>query len=171
MKRPKQQDEGSKKGPERAAAATPEAAAGTGSAPYTRWAAFEHAVLAKLKNPDEVRATILERQREVDDERYECELVAAYIRRRLKSARYDPDTACVFMSTAELTEWLELATGDRKHVTRTTPYLTALAIPELRRSTKDGVHGWIWRGATAPRKATAEWFDDAVEDDEEDDLV
>lgn len=125
---------------------------------YTRWAAFEHAVLAKVSDPDKCRKVISRRQTEIDDDSKEADLVAAYVRSKLQRAKLDPDTCCVYWTSAEVTEWLVAATGAKIPVNRATPYLRALSIPELRYTKKNGVPGWIWRGARAKKSATSVVF-------------
>jgi hypothetical protein len=122
------------------------------STPFTRWSAFEAAVLAKLCDPDSCRETILRRQGEVDDETNEAELVASHFRSELRVRGQDPAACCVFLTTGEATEWVQEATGAKIPITRTTPYLRTLAIVELRYTKKNGVPGWIWKGLKAGRK-------------------
>jgi hypothetical protein len=126
-------------------------------APYTRWAAFEDAVLAKVKGPDRCRELIRKRQAEVDDEANEADLVAAHFRLELREHDLDPARCCVFLSTAEVAEWLAAA-GIKIALNKITTYLNTLTIPELRYTKKNGVPGWVWRGPKAEKKARAVMF-------------
>jgi hypothetical protein len=119
---------------------------------YTRWAVFEQAILNKLEDPQKCRETVLRRQREVDDEACESELVSAYFRSQLRRHGQDPETCCLYWTTAEVTELLNTATGMRIAVNRATHYLRALSIPQLAYTKRDGVPGWVWRGPKANRR-------------------
>lgn len=119
---------------------------------FTRWGPFEGAVLAKLKKPARISRLIAKRQTDVDDESNEADLVASYFRRKLGNNRLDPSSCCVFLTTAEVTEFLIIATGTKIPVTRATPYLKNLVIPELAYTKKNGVPGWVWRGPKAGKK-------------------
>jgi hypothetical protein len=124
-------------------------------ASFTRWALFEAAVLMKVEYPEQCRKVILKRQSQIDDDANEADLVAAHIRTQLREKRLQPDSCCVFLTTAEITKWLQEALGNKYFpINKATPYLRALCIPELRYSKKEGVPGWVWRGLkTKPGKA------------------
>jgi hypothetical protein len=119
------------------------------AAAYTRWAAFERAVLSKVADPQKCRETILRRQQEVDADANESDLVAAYFRVQLRKRELDPETCVIYWTTAEVTEWLAAATGTKLPVNKATPYLRTLSIAELRYTKKTGVPGWVWRGRKA----------------------
>jgi hypothetical protein len=125
---------------------------------YSRWAAFEAAVLSKVKDPKKCMKVIAQRQARVDDDSNEADLVAAHIRKKLKDNSEDPDTCCIFFMTPEITRWLQEATGTKLPINKATPYLRALAIPELRYTKKNGVPGWVWRGPRAKAKQSAVAF-------------
>ena len=128
------------------------------ASPYSRWAAFEEQVLARVEDPEKCMEVIARRQSQVDADSNEADLVAAYFRQQLHEARQDPQRCCVFLSTAEITKWLQEAIGSKLPINKTTPYLRALGIPQLRYTKKNGAPGWVWRGAKAPVGATAKAF-------------
>ena len=117
-----------------------------GAPSFSRWAAFEKAVLSKLNEPRECLRVIAQRQQQIDDDSNEADLVAAYIRKRLTDHNLDPDTCHVYMTTAEITDWLREAIGTKLPVNKATPFLRALAIVELRYTKRNGAPGWAWRG-------------------------
>jgi hypothetical protein len=129
-----------------------------GGGTFSRWAKFEEAVLAKVEDPEKCKKVIALRQAQIDDDANEADLVAAYLRAQLREQKEDPETCCVFMTTPEITKWLQDAIGSKLPINKATPYLRTLAIPELRYSKKDGVPGWVWRGRKAPVGATAKVF-------------
>lgn len=127
-----------------------------GACTQTRWAAFEAAVLSKVSNPQKCLETILRRQQEVDDETTESDLVAEHFREVLRDQKCDPDTCCVYWTTAEMANMLNAAIGVKTPINKVTPFLRILAIPELKYSKKDGKPGWVWRGAKAkPNQSSA----------------
>jgi hypothetical protein len=116
---------------------------------YTRWSSFEKEVLEKVNNPVECRKLILLRQEEIDDEADEADLVASYFRQIIRMKKHDPDHCCVYWPTAEIVDVVAKATGEKKKLTKVTPYLKELRIPELAYTHKNGAPGWIWRGHKA----------------------
>jgi hypothetical protein len=70
---------------------------------FSRWALFEAAVLAKVKNPEVCKKVIAQRQAQVDDDANEADLVAAHLRKRLRDKGQNPDTCCIFFTTCEPT--------------------------------------------------------------------
>ena len=118
------------------------------TAGYTRWAAWEQQVLAKVSStPKRCRAAIQRRQKEVDDDDSEADLVARYFREQLRHEhKQNPDTCHVFIPMACVTDWVEKATSLGLAKTKVTPYLTAIGIPELSERRTNQVRGWCWRG-------------------------
>jgi hypothetical protein len=112
---------------------------------FSRWALFEGAVLSKVEDPAKCKRVIAQRQSQVDDDSNEADLVAAYIRKKLRDKQQNPGTCCIFFTTAEITAWLQEATGTKLAINKATPYLRTLAIAELRYTKKNGVPGWVWR--------------------------
>jgi hypothetical protein len=119
------------------------------AATYSRWAPFEKAVLAKLTNYAECLTVIAQRQAQVDDDSNEADLVKAHLQKRLRDHELDPETCCVFFTTAELAAWVQEAIGSKLAINKTTPYLRTLGVAEMRYSKKSGVPGWVWRGLQA----------------------
>ena len=118
---------------------------------HGRWAQWEASVLSRVANPQKCQQLIRRRQRAVDDEQDETQLVTELLRRMIRKCRHDPDTCAVFIPTAMLAEWISNFTGERMAVTKVTPYLKTLGIFELRRRTRRSWGaGWIWQGANAP---------------------
>jgi hypothetical protein len=117
----------------------------------SRWALFEDDVLSKVKNPEDCKRIIAQRQAQVDDDSHEADLVASFIRKKLQDNRQDADTCCLFFTTAEIAAWVNEALDSRKPLAnnKVTPYLRPLGIRELRTSKRDGVPGWVWRGRAA----------------------
>jgi hypothetical protein len=125
---------------------------------YTRWSIFERDVLGKVKDPDEVLATIIQRQAEVDDEASETDLVADHFRTELRQAGKDPEKCCVFWPTAQVAVWVTNAIGQKIAINKVTPYLKALQIAELSYLRLNGGPGWVWRGVKADRNEPATYF-------------
>ena len=125
---------------------------------FSRWALFERAVLSKVANPEECKRVIALRQSQVDDDANEADLVAAHLRKRLRDKVQDPDTCCLFFTTAEITAWLQEATGTKLPINKTTRTCDLRQYAELSYSKKNGVPGWVSRGRGARPKAIATMF-------------
>ncbi len=84
--------------------------AGTELAKASRWSAWESAVLARLPEPNEAQAVILERQAEcnVDDE--ESMAIEDYFCQRLERLGYDPDADHVHIPNDVACQWWRTAT-------------------------------------------------------------
>ncbi len=117
---------------------------------FSRWSAWEEAVLSRVAEPAECQKVIEERQEAVDDEQAEADLVRGAFVARLEKAGHAPACrASVWIPAAEAAAIVNLATGERFAVNKATKYLNALAIAQLRRSAKNGNRGWAWRGLEA----------------------
>jgi hypothetical protein len=115
-------------------------------ASMTRWPEFEERVLRKLDDAEQVIALVLRRQREVDVDATEADVIAGHLRERLRGQGHDPDTSVVFLPTAVMADLLEEATREKRPVTRVTPYLRSLGIAELSYTKRTGRPGWLWKG-------------------------
>jgi hypothetical protein len=129
----------------------------------TRWAPWERAVLAKLESPEELQELILARQRQLDDDDSEAQLVADYFREQLIMRSCDPDTARVFIANGFALVWVNRALGETKAKNKASTRLNDLGIPELRRgSAKDSrghdYRGWHWTGVRARCDAREHFF-------------
>ncbi|MEI7686804.1 MAG: hypothetical protein WCL32_17430 [Planctomycetota bacterium] len=125
------------------------------AASYSRWAMFERDVLTKVGDADKCMALVAERQQQVDDDANEAELVASFIRMRIREDGHNPESCCFFFTTGEITGWVQDATGSKLPINKTTPYLRTLAITELRYSARGSGPGWVWQGKKAKANATA----------------
>jgi hypothetical protein len=122
--------------------------------PRTRWAAWERAVLARLETPKELQDLILDRQRELDDDDSEAQLVADFFRESLLLHGGDPERDRVFIPNSYALDWVNRALGESQPKNRASTKLKNLGVPELQRDfAKDarghGCRGWLWTGALA----------------------
>lgn len=121
---------------------------------YARWSEWEASVLSKVKDPQKCQKIILTRQRKVDDDQDEADLVAAHIREKLGKEKQKPDTCCVFIRTSLLAEWLTELKDGKMDQTKVTPYLKNLGVRELKRAPRKATGaGWVWRGRKAKKSA------------------
>lgn len=117
---------------------------------FTRWGAWENDILATLDNPERCQKVILQRQKEVDSDERESEMVADYFREQLRRKHgQNPETCHVFIRQDRIAQWVEDATSLGLAKTKVTPYLTALGIPELTQRRTKNERGWCWRGLHA----------------------
>jgi hypothetical protein len=117
-----------------------------------QWADWEAQVLARVKEAQECRAVILERQAAVDDDASDAQLVAEQFRAMLKRSKHEPDRCYVLIPRKLAGKWLEAALGDSFTTSKARAILNNLGIPELRESASDGKRGWCWTGAKANNK-------------------
>lgn len=114
---------------------------------YGRWSDWESAVLSKVGDITELRKVIAQRSGEADGDDDETSLVDECIRVHLKRNSYKPDEAFVFIPTKDLAEWIKDVKPEKAALTRVTPYLKTVCIPELKPSPRRAIGcGWIWRG-------------------------
>jgi hypothetical protein len=114
---------------------------------YSRWSAWEQAVLARATPcAAECQAEIERRQEAIDDDREECDQVRSAFRDELKRRGHNPDAEAIWMSSVQTAEILNLATGERMPTKRATAHLRTLNVPELRKCDFKGSRGWAWRG-------------------------
>jgi hypothetical protein len=118
---------------------------------FTRWAAWEKQVLAKVSDPEACQKVILKRQKEIDADDNDANLVANHFRAKLKQFDQDPETCHVGVRIDTVAQWVEEATGLGLTKTKVTPYLATLPIRELyQKHTKRG-SVWCWRGPQAKK--------------------
>jgi hypothetical protein len=128
-----------------------------------RWPTWQREVLAKVERPDECEQLNLLRQRDMDDDAQEQDLVVAHFRKCLADKGFNPDRDFVFIPTATLHKWLADATGEARPITKVTAYLRTLAIPQMRYVKRHGCPGWTWRGAHATPRTEVCHVDHALQ--------
>jgi hypothetical protein len=119
---------------------------------YSRWGAWEEAVLARVPEPAECQKVIEERQGAVDDDAGEAGIVRDAFYQELWAREHDPDADVVFIPSGEAAAIVNAATGERFPTNRASSYLATLAIPELKKSDRGaeaGGRGWLWTGKHA----------------------
>jgi hypothetical protein len=134
--------------------------------PRTRWSLWERAVLAKLDCPHELQDLILARQRQLDDDESEAQLVADFFRDSLLRHGCDPDRERIFIPNADALVWVNSALGESQPKNRASTKLKNLGIPQLQRdSAKDsrgyGCRGWLWTGPNASSDTPKRFFRNA----------
>jgi hypothetical protein len=127
-------------------------------AKYTRWAPWEHGVLAHVGDPSECQKVIAERQAEMDDDANESEVVRQGFCSAIKARGYNPDLRIFFITNGEAAQIVAEATREAMPTNKVKAYLDTLAIPELRKSASDGVRGYRWTGTEAPSGEKAKWL-------------
>lgn len=128
---------------------------------FGRWAAWEHDVLARLPQPNEIQALILERQREANCEQDEAELIEEFFAEQLRSHSFDPAADTVHIPSRIAGEWFGKATGEKVKTVAACKRLTQLA-SEKQNQTDEGKlkriqqnpsrthgRGYLWTGEQA----------------------
>ncbi len=118
---------------------------------FTRWAAWESQVLAKLDDAETCQKAIIKRQKEIDADDNDASLVANCFRRKLKDLGQDPETCHVAIQIDTVARWVEDATELGLATTKVTPYLVTLPIRELYQKHTNRGSVWYWRGAHAKK--------------------
>lgn len=118
---------------------------------YSRWASWERDVLERLPSPNDIQATILERQSIADVEDEESGIVQEYFRGRLAELGYDVDSAAVFVPSKVAGDWFNAATNERHSTTAVTRRLKQGIIEgTIRLLTVNSCNahgrGFLWRG-------------------------
>src|SRR5690606_32154551 len=78
---------------------------------YSRWGAWEQAILSRLPEPTEAQRLIAERQAAADIENEESQIIEEFFRDQLAKLHYDPDTSIVHIPNPTAAAWLNQATG------------------------------------------------------------
>lgn len=119
---------------------------------YSRWGAWEKAVLSKLPDPDALQKLILERQVGTDVEAEEAELFENHIRDKLEQISLSPETSRVFIPSRVAARLFAEAMNDRHAETSTVSRWVKQKIDERRftclkqnRSNRHG-RGFLWIG-------------------------
>ncbi|MCI0376095.1 MAG: hypothetical protein L0215_00665 [Gemmataceae bacterium] len=135
-------------------------APGTKLAKYSRWGAWEAGVLARVGDPAECQRVIRERQEEVDDDASEAAIVREAFTSELSQRGHNWVTEAVWIPATVAAEVLNSVSAEKHAVNRAGVYLGTLSIPELRKSDREGMRGWAWRGekseVSAPLKCLKE---------------
>jgi hypothetical protein len=84
---------------------------------FTRWASWERAILARLPEPNEAQAIIVERQGAIDADQDEAGEFEDFVAARLEGLGYDPEAERVFIPNMVGREWLAKVRGE--HVSTT----------------------------------------------------
>lgn len=92
----------------------------------TRWAAWEHEVLARLPEPVEALKLIKERRAVADVEAEEADMIEDYFRSQLADLHYAVDEAVVHIPAVIATAWLGQATGEKLRTAAATRHLKQL---------------------------------------------
>jgi hypothetical protein len=121
---------------------------------YSRWSAWEQAVLAHVAEPSDCQKVIEERQEAIDDDKAEADHVRTAFVEELRRRRHDPDREVIWISSTDAARILGLATGEQMPTRRATTYLRTLGILELRKCDYKGSRGWSWRGKRAQPDTT-----------------
>jgi hypothetical protein len=120
---------------------------------FSRWSAWEQAVLARVPDPAGCQRVIEERQAAIDDDAGEASIVRDGFRAELRRCGHEPDAAAVWISATQAANVLNAATGEKYAKNRAGVYLATLHLPELRKSDRNGTRGWAWRGSKSPPDA------------------
>jgi hypothetical protein len=116
---------------------------------YSRWSAWEQAVLARVADPAAAQKAIEERQAALDDDQAEADVVRLAFVQELRRRRHVPEREAVWIPTAVAAAIVNQATGEKYPVNRAAVYLRTLSIQELRKCDYKGLRGWAWRGQSS----------------------
>jgi hypothetical protein len=89
-------------------------------AKYSRWGAWERAVLARMPEPEELQRVIAERQAILDADDSEAADIEDHFRRELEKLGYDPTTDSVHVPNEVARTWYGRATGAQATTTAAT---------------------------------------------------
>ena len=132
-------------------------------ASFTRWAAWEDAVLQRLPEPGEAQAVILERQAEVDAEGEESEILEEFFADQLKRLKYDAENDVVHIPSSIAARWFNWSQNDNLRVGSVTRVLKQLhSEKRIKRLAPDKSRtvgrGFLWVGNSADPHAN-KWVD------------
>jgi hypothetical protein len=122
---------------------------------YSRWSAWEQGVLSRVEDPAACQEAIARRQQARDDDTAEADIIREGFAEELRRRRHDPDREAVWIPARVAAAVVNEATGEKYPTNRATSYLGTLTIAELRKSNRQGVRGWAWRGVQSDPQAAA----------------
>jgi hypothetical protein len=100
----------------------------------SRWASWEHDVLSRLLQPNEVQALILERQSEANCELDEADLIEEFFAEQLRGRGFDLARNIVHIPSAIAGEWYCRATGEKIKTVGASKRLSQLAAERANQS-------------------------------------
>ena len=113
----------------------------------SRWGGWEGQILSRLVDPEGIQKVILQRQKEIDVDCDDAEVIEDYFREQLNSLRYETDDH-VFIPGSIAAKWLYEATGERLTTTKATQDIkTKIESRIIRRLTwkrTGNARGFIW---------------------------
>jgi hypothetical protein len=127
---------------------------------HSRWSTWERDVLARLAEPAETQALILERQGRFNVEEEEHAIVEVYFDRRLTGLNYNTAMQVIRIPNETVTEWFNAATNERQRTTAVSRTLRqAHTEGKIHRLKPDGCRsfgrGFLWVGESSPADAVA----------------
>jgi hypothetical protein len=127
---------------------------------FSRWSTWEQAVLARVAEPSECQAVIVERQAEIDDDLTGAEMVRNGFREELVRAGFNPDADVVWIKSRVAAQIVnEIENEAHRPFPKAMAHLYTLSIPEIRKSNRgDQGRGCIWTGAEAGPDAGTKMF-------------
>lgn len=113
-----------------------------------RWELWESEVLSRVNLVAECQQTILERQRAIDGDQDETEVVADFLRDQLARGigGQKLNRNQVSVSSQDMADLIDQATGRKLSLANVKTYLANLGIPELDQRKAHGVMRWLWTG-------------------------
>src|SRR5262249_25806887 len=123
---------------------------------YARWSEWEEQVLSRVAEPSDCQKVILERQGDIDGDKEDAELVREAFIVELTRRHHRPDEDAIFIPSVVSAQIVNKATEKRLAIPQATGFLNTLAIPELKKSKRDGgkARGHAWRGQNSDIRAT-----------------
>lgn len=116
---------------------------------FTRWASWEREILARLPEPAEAQAVILDRQASVDVEVDEVEIIEDYFFGQLEILRYVKESDRIFIPSEIAAKWFNEATNERKGSAAVgrilNQFCTEKKCKQLTRNTNHEIgRGFVW---------------------------
>jgi hypothetical protein len=128
---------------------------------YSRWAAWEDAVLSHVDSPDQCWNVVQERQQRFDSDQDEADGIREAFVKAIRDVGMYPDVAVVRFSTESTAEIVNTVKKPPETTLSVTKYLHTQNIPELRKGGRNG-SGWLWRGSKASVNQVTRDYDQVV---------
>lgn len=118
----------------------------------TRWAAWEGEVLSKVGQCSALQQVIVDRQKDIDDDDDERDHMIEFFRTELERRGHEPDVQTVLIPSVVAAEWVSDATRTPYPTNRASAFIAGLSIPQLRKSDRGKIRGWVWIGEESEDK-------------------
>src|SRR5262249_23183183 len=103
-------------------------------------------ILTKLDDYLEIEKEVLARQKTMDDDQEEKNMIIEFFRGKLEDLGHDADRDKILLPSTIIADWVSEATREKYATNRASAFLKGLSISYLSKSDRNGKRMWLWTG-------------------------